>query len=495
VVKRWGAQSGRIPWAQRPWASERRGRIMVAILAFSGILAALMQSIVIPIVSDLPRLLDTSSSNASWVITATLLAAAITTPISGRLGDMFGKRKVLLTCLGILAVGSFLCASSSYLPIFLIGRAMQGTAMSVVPLGISILRDELRPDRVPSAIALISATLGAGASVALPVSAYIAQTFDWHIMFWAAGGVAVFAMAMVIVFLPESPTRDPGRFDVAGALGLSVGLLLLLLPITKGATWGWGNPVVIGMLMCSVVVLVAWVWFETRQERPMVDIKVSASRAVLLTNIASILAGFAMFSINLVLPQLLQAPTSTGYGLGQSMFLAGLCMAPGGIVMMLLSPAAGKLSTRRGPKFTLLVGLSVIASGYMLAAFFMSHVWQLVVVSAINGAGVGLAFAAMPALIMSAVPSTATAAANGLNTLMRAVGTSSASAVLALVLTSMTQSVAGFDVPTEQAFVVCFALGASAALIGLVVAMFIPVRRYEVDEVRPRVRQLIEEGF
>jgi MFS family permease len=216
---------------------------------------------------------------------------------------------------------------------------------------------------------------------------------------------------------------------------------------------------------------------------------------VLLTNIASLLAGFAMFSNNLILPQLLQLSESTGYGLGRSIFVAGLCMAPGGFVMMLLSPLAGRLSTTKGPKFTLIAGLAIIATGYLLASFFMSHVWELVLVSAINGAGVGLAFAAMPALIMSSVPSTESAAANGLNTLMRSVGTSVASAVLALVLTSMTQAAAGVQVPTREAFHVGFLLGAGAALLGILVAFFIPVKQFEVDEVRPRVRKLIEEGF
>lgn len=468
---------------------------MVAILAFTGILAALMQTIVIPLIAELPILLNTTSNNASWVITSTLLSAAITTPISGRLGDMFGKRLILIICVVILAVGSVICALTSWLPLFIVGRVLQGAATSVVPLGISILRDELSPQRVPTAIALISATLGAGASIALPLSAYIAQNFSWHIMFWAAAGVSVVSLIGIITFVPESPTKDIGRFDYVGAIGLSIGLCLFLLPITKGSLWGWGSPTVIGMLVSSLVVLVAWVMFEMRTAHPMVDIKVSASRPVLLTNIASILAGFAMFTNNLILPQLLQSPTSTGYGLGQSIFIAGLCMAPGGFVMMLLSPVAGLISTKFGPKFTLIGGLAIITSGYTMASFFMSEVWELVLLSAINGAGVGLAYAAMPALIMAVVPVTETAAANGLNTLMRSIGTSTSSAVLAVLLTSMTMTAAGHDVPTRQAFHVSFVVGACVALLGIVVSIFIPIKKYEVDTVRPRVQKLIDEGL
>lgn len=490
--------SARTPWSAMPWVGARRGRVMVGILAFTGILAALMQTIVIPLIAELPALLNTTPSNASWVITATLLSAAITTPIIGRLGDMFGKRRVLIICVIVLGAGCAICGSTSYLPLFLFGRVLQGAATSVIPLGISILRDEIRPLRVPTAIALISATLGAGASIALPLSAYLAQNFDWHIMFWASAAFSAVALILIVVFIPESPTLNPARFDYVGSLGLGVGLLCFLLPITKGSTWGWDSPIVVGMLGASAIVLVAWVWFETRTDHPVVDIRISASRPVLLTNLASILAGFAMFTNNLILPQLLQAPTATGYGLGQSIFVAGLCMAPGGFVMMLLSPVAGRISTRFGPKVTLIAGLAVIAAGYTMATFLMSEVWQLVLVSGINGAGVGLAYAAMPGLILAAVPITETAAANGLNTLMRSIGTSASSAVMAMLLGSMSRSFGDGEVPTERAFHLSFAIGALVAGVGIVVSLFIPIRKPaldEDDEVRPRVRQLIEEGF
>jgi EmrB/QacA subfamily drug resistance transporter len=452
-------------------------RAAVAVLAFSGILSALMQTIVIPLVTDLPRLLNTTPDNASWVITSTLLAAAVTTPISGRLGDMFGKRRMLVVCVLLLILGSVVCALTSSLPVVIVGRALQGAATSVIPLGISILRDELPPERVASAIALISATLGVGGSIGLPVSALVAQVFDWHIVFWGTAAVGALALVLILAVVPESPVRSPGRFDVAGAIGLAVGLVSLLLALTKGASWGWGSTRVVTLLVVAVVVLVAWVWFETRVRTPMVDIRVTASRPVLLTNLASIMTGFAMYAIALVLPQLLQAPRATGYGLGQSMVVAGLCLAPSGLVMMLLSPVAARISTRHGPRTTLMTGLVVIAVGYVVGIYLMSAVWQLVLVASVNGAGVGLAFAALPALIMGVVPLHETGVANGLNALMRSVGTSLSSAAIALVLTNLTVMVGTVAVPTAAAFRLSFVIGAGAAVAALVLAAFIPARR------------------
>jgi EmrB/QacA subfamily drug resistance transporter len=448
----------------------------VAVLAFSGILSALMQTIVVPLVGELPRMLNTSADNASWVITATLLAAAVTTPISGRLGDMYGKRRMLIVCVLLLIAGSVLCAITSSLSVVIAGRALQGAATSVIPLGISILRDELPPERVAAAISLISATLGVGGSIGLPASALVAQNFDWHILFWCTAGVGVVALVLIVLVIPESPVRTPGRFDFVGAIGLAVGLVSLLLALTKGATWGWGSTRVVTLLVVGVVVLVAWVWFETRIPGPMIDIRVSASRPVLLTNLASIMSGFAMYAIALVLPQLLQAPAATGYGLGQSMVVAGLCLAPSGIVMMLLSPVAARISTTYGPRTTLMTGLVIIAVSYLAAPYMMSEVWQLVVISSVNGAGVGLAFAALPSLIMAVVPLHETGAANGLNALMRSVGTSLSSAMMALVLTNLTITIGTHKVPTADAFKLAFFIGAAAAVMALILAAFIPSR-------------------
>src|ERR1017187_3915165 len=212
---------------------------IIAILAFCGIVAALRQTLVLPLVASLPRLLDTSASNTSWVITSTLLAGAVIVPISGRLGDMFGKRRMLIISLAVLAAGSVLCALTSSLVLMVAGRVLQGAAMGAIPLGISILRDELPRERVGSAVAAISATLGVGGAIGLPMSALIAQGGGWHMVFWASAALGLVALALVVGLLPESSVRTPTRFDALGAVGLGIGLMALLLAITEGASWGW----------------------------------------------------------------------------------------------------------------------------------------------------------------------------------------------------------------------------------------------------------------
>lgn len=465
-----------IPARRAHAADPPRSSTFVVVLAFSGIVVSLMQTLVIPLVPELPKLLGAPASDTTWAITATLLASAVATPVVGRLGDMFGKRRMLLLSLVLLVAGSVVCALSDSLTPMIVGRALQGLASGVIPLGISIMRDELPAERLGSATALMSASLGVGGALGLPAAALIAENADWHALFWTAAGLGAVALVVVLALVPESAVRSGGRFDLIGAVGLSAALVCLLLAISKGAGWGWGDPLTIGLFAAAVVVLLLWGWWELSTREPMVDLRTTARRQVLFTNLASAMMGFSMFAMSLVLPQLLQLPEATGYGLGQSMLAVGLVMAPSGLVMMVLAPLSARLSAAKGPKVTLMIGAVIVAAGYALNIGLMSEIWHLVLVSCIIGAGIGFAYASMPALVMGAVPVSETAAANSLNTLMRAVGTSVSSAVAGVVLAEMTTTFGPVALPSEDGFRVVMGIGAGAALLAFVLAAFLPRR-------------------
>ncbi|MQY34063.1 putative multidrug resistance protein MdtD [Streptomyces sp. RB17] len=453
-----------------------RTNVVVAVLALGGIVVSLMQTLVIPIVPELPHLLDASASDAAWAVTATLLAAAVATPVMGRLGDMYGKRLMLLTSLLMLVAGSVTAALSDGLAPMIAGRALQGLASGVIPLGISIMRDELPAERLASATALMSASLGIGGALGLPAAALIADHFDWHMLFWTSAALGAVTGLLVLLLVPESKVRTGGRFDLPGALGMAAGLVCLLLAISKGADWGWGSRTTLGLFAASVVVLLAWGLFELRAAEPLVDLRTTARRQVLVTNLASVAFGFSMFAMSLVLPQLLQLPKATGYGLGKSLLDAGLVMAPTGLVMMAMAPVSALISRTWGPKVTLMCGAVIVAAGYGLDIVLMHAVWELLVASCVIGAGIGFAYGAMPALIMGAVDPSETAAANSLNTLMRSIGTSTASAVAGVILARMTTTLGSTPLPSENGFKVVMAVGSGAAVLALFVAAFIPPR-------------------
>ncbi|NYI04657.1 MFS transporter [Allostreptomyces psammosilenae] len=455
---------------------------VIATLAVTGIVASIMQTLVTPLLGELPRILDTDASNASWVVTITLLAGAVFGPVGGRLGDLYGKRRMLLVCCVPLVAGSALCALSSSLVPMLIGRGLQGIGMGVIPLGISLLRDVIAPERLSGAIALVSSSLGIGAALGLPIAAAVVQYSSWRVLFWAAAALALLVTLMIWFLVPGTPASAAGqRFDAVGALGLGGGVLCLLLAVSKGADWGWASGTTLGLFAGAAALLLTWGWWELRTDDPLVDLRTTAAPRVLLTNAASILVGFGMYAQSLISPQLLQLPEATGYGLGQSMLAMGLWMAPAGVTMMLVSPVGGRLTNARGPRFTLVLGSLVIAAGYGLAQPLLGSPWGLMLVGIVISTGVGFAYGAMPALIMSSVPRSETGSANSFNTLMRSLGTSSAAAVIGVVLAQMTTTLGPVSLPSENGFRVGLLIGGVAALAAAAVAALISPARPAPD--------------
>ncbi|MGJ0117995.1 MFS transporter [Williamsia sp. MIQD14] len=451
--------------------------MLIAVLCFGGLLASYMQTLVVPIVGLLPTYLHTSADNASWVITATLLAAAVVMPIAGRVADMFGKRSVILASIGLMVIGSVISAVFDSLIPVIIGRGLQGMAMGVIPVGISLLRDELPPNKIAGAIATMSATLGVGGAIGLPVAAWISQNYSWHVLFWTSAALGTVAFLLVVTLVQESPARSGGTFDTVGAVGLTIALVCLLLALSKGRSWGWTSDLTLGLVAAGLIVFAAWVVYELRTSSPMVNIRVSVTPRVALTNIVSVVIGFALMGISLASPQLLQLPHIPGvldYGMGRSIIEAGLWMAPGGLMMMFLSPVSARLNVSIGPKFTLLIGTIVIALGYGLAIVAAAAPWQVALAVMVTSSGVGIAYSAMPSLIMSAVPLSETASANGLNSLMRSIGTAIASALLATILASSTVNIGPTSVPDRSAFQMVFIIGAVASLVAAALILLIP---------------------
>jgi len=460
-----------------PQSATRPGGV-VATLALAGITAAIMQTLVTPLIAELPQILHTTSSNAAWVITVTLLVAAVCVPVFGRLGDLVGKRRMLLVCCVPLVAGSVVCALSSSVVSMIVGRGLQGMGMGMLPLGIALLRDVVPTEKLSSSIALVSASMGIGGALGLPIAAAVAQYADWRVLFWGSAALATVVAILVWFLIPDVPAGAKGqRFDAAGAVGLGIGLVCLLLAVSKGADWGWGSATTLGLFVAAVVVLVAWGLWEMRTGDPLIDLRTTARPRVLITNVASVFVGFGMYASMLVLPQLLQFPKATGYGLGQSMLAAGLWMAPGGLMMMVVSPLGGKLTNARGPKVTLVTGALVIAAGYGLSMALMGSAWGLMLVGTVTSGGVGLAYGSMPALIMSSVPLSETAAANGFNTLMRSLGTSIGAAVIGVILAQMTTTMGGYTFASENGFRTALLVGGGVALVSAAIAALIPAAR------------------
>jgi MFS family permease len=459
--------------------SPGRARLELLVVGFAALAVSLTQAMLIPVLSTLPAELDTSVSNVEWLLTSTLLVGAVAVPLFGRLGDMFGKRRMMLVAIGALVLGSLITCFTSNVALLIVGRAVQGVSMATIPLGISLLSTTLPRERVGSAVALISAMLGVGGALALPFASLIAEHADFHALFWvtAVGGLIAFVAVLVVV--PESPNRSGGRVDLVGALLLSGTLVALLLPLAQTASWGWGSARVIGLLVLAAVLLIVFGWSQTRIREPLVDLVALRRRPIVLTNVTSILFGFALFASMIGTAGYVQAPEETGYGSGASILTSGLVMLPSGLMMLFFAPVAARLIQRRGAPQTLALGAAIVAVSWVVRIIFTGSIWWVVLGGVILGIGIGVGYAAMPTLINEHTPPDELAAANGLNTLARSLGTSLASAVGGSILAASTLSLGGFELPSLTAYRELFAMCVAAAGIAALLALTIPRARTE----------------
>jgi EmrB/QacA subfamily drug resistance transporter len=454
------------------------------VLALASLAFSVAQTAVIPALGDLTTSLDTDATGAAWTLTGYLLAAAVATPVAGRLGDMFGKRRMLVLSLVLFGLGAVVSAIGDTLEVVVAGRLLQGLGGGIFPLCFGIIRDEFPRERVAGGIGLISAILGIGGGLGLVSGGLLVDAFGFQVIFWMGAVMALVAAAAAAVLVPESPVRSPGRVDVRGALVLGVGLAAPLFAISQANTWGWTDPRTLGLTAAGLAVLAAWVPLQRRTAEPLADIRTLATPPVLMTNLATFFVGFGMFGSFLLIPQLAEAPESTGYGFGLDATGAGLLLLPGALVMLVAGPVSGQLSTRYGSRLPLVLGGSLTAVGLGVLAVAHSTYAEVIAGNVLMSIGFGFAFAAMPNLIVDAVPIERTGEATGFNALVRSVGSSVGSQVSAAILAASVLA-AG---PSESAYTEAFAVCAAFAVLAAVLAALIP-RPGERVRVRVPVRQ------
>ncbi|UEJ81899.1 MFS transporter [Brachybacterium halotolerans subsp. kimchii] len=436
--------------------------LLIAVAAFGCLVVALQQTLVVPAVPQFPALLGTTQEAVGWLVTATLLTGAVATPIIGRLADLFGKRRMLVLSMAFVLLGSVI-APLGGIGTLVLGRALQGLGTALVPVAMAQMRDSLPPHRVGGALAILSATLGVGGGIGVPLGGVILSTIGWTGMFWTSAVLSVAAILLIALVFPASAPADPrGRFDLVGAVLLSIALTSLLLAVSQGNTWGWGSLASLGSLLVGVVSAVAWGAFELRQTSPLVDLRTSGSRPLLFTNAASILMGILMFMNLLLTTRTLQNPTTEG-GFGWSASAAGLAMLPNAAAMFAVAALTARLAARFGPRPVLEIGGVVTALGYLLRLLVTPSAPVTIVWTTLIGIGVGIAYAAMPMLVVRYAPPRETGSANGVNALMRAIGSAIASALVAAITAGLVAEVDGGIVPSAAS------LG-TIALIGLVLS-------------------------
>jgi EmrB/QacA subfamily drug resistance transporter len=446
--------------------------LTLAVLATAALAYAISQTMVAPALPEIQHDLGVSTTQVTWVLTVYLLTASVATPIVGRLGDIYGKERMLSVTLIAFAGGLLVSALSHSIELLVLGRAIQGLGGAVFPLAFGIIRDEFPREKVATAIGLISATFGIGGGAGLVLSGLIVDHLAYEWIFWLAFVVVVGALVATKLWVPESPVRVRSRVDWAGAAMLSVGLVLLLVAVSEGNSWGWGSPPTVGLIVAGLVVLALWARFEARVDQPLVDMRMMRRRGVWTTNLTGFLVGFGMFGSFILTPQFVQTPTFAGYGFGFTVTQAGLVMVPSTLVMLIAGPISGWMGNKVGSRVPVLMGTAIAALSFALLALFHDEVWQVVVSVALLGVGIGLSFAAMANLIVEAVDQTETGVATGMNTIMRTIGGSIGGQLAASIVAG--HVAAGATFPSETGFTLAFAMSAVGLLLAFGAALAIP---------------------
>jgi EmrB/QacA subfamily drug resistance transporter len=455
--------------------------MILAVLSLAALAYAVLSSAVIPALPTFQRSLDASETGVTWLLTGFLLSASVGTAIIGKLGDMYGKQRLLVWTLLVLAAGTLLAAVSTSLAVLIVARLIQGVAGGIFPLSFSIVRDEFPADRVPGSIGLLSAILGIGSGLGLVVGGLIDEHLNWHWLFWIPLPAMVLAAACTWRYIPESPVRFPGRVNWTAAFLLTVGMTGVLLAIAQTTVWGWTGPRTLALMTAGLAVCALWIVVEVRSRTPLIDMAMMRVRGVWTANLAAFLLGGGLYAWFLLLPQFAQLPTSTGFGYGASVVAAGLYLLPCAVGMGVLGSLAGRVERRFTSRRALIAGaaISAVACGWLTLT--SRHPYDMLVSSTLLGVGIGLAFSALGNLIVQAVPPSQTGVASGMNTVLRTLGGAFGGGIAATFVASRVVH----GLPALAGFTATFAM-AALFLAGCVVAgLLIPAPAPAVAAMQP----------
>jgi MFS family permease len=466
-----------------PVERRQQQRLTFAVLTVAVGAFALLQSLIVPVLAQIQQEYDTDQSTVTWVLTAYLLSASIATPMLGRIGDVVGKKRILVLALLALSVGSLAAALAPSIGWLIAARVVQGLGGGVMPLAFGIIRDNFTA-RMTSALSVLASLTAVGFGVGIVVAGPIVEVLGYHWLFWLPMIVTAGAAVAALAFIPESP-RSPGdRLPVLPALLLAGWLVALLLPVSQGNQWGWGSTRVVVLLAVAAVTLVLWAWLETRVRVPLIDMRMMGTRGVWTTNLVTLFVGVGLFSSFAFLPQLLQTPVESGYGFGATITESGRLLLPSAVASFLVGLTTARLMGRFGARAVILTGTLVSAASYVAIALFHDTTTHVMLGITAQGLGTGMVISTSASVVIASVPASQTGVASGMNANIRTIGGSIGSAVMAGIVTAQTGP---GGLPLERGYTIGFLALGACLLLAAAAGIGVP----DVHRTEPRSRRAV----
>jgi MFS family permease len=449
-----------------------RVRLLPGALIFAVMVIGVISSLGAPLIPSISDDLHVSLSSAQWSLTVTLLVGVVASPVMGRLGDGPRRRETLLGGLAVVTAGCVVAALAGSLALLVVGRAMQGAGLGLVPLSMATAREELAPAKVAPTIGMLSVGGTAGVGAGYPISGLLAG-IDLSAAFWFGAVVAALAFVGAWVFVAPTAGRPRAKLDTAGATLLTIGLCALLVAIAEGGGWGWGSARTLGLFAVAVVFLALWVGQQLRVPDPLVDLRLARVPAVLSADVCAMVLGVAMYMYISGVSEFVQAPSGLGYGFDASVVVAGLALVPFSVISVVGARLLPALTRLIGAANLLPAGCLAVAAGGVIFIVTDGHLWGSFVMSGVLGLGYGLTYAAIPGIIVRAVPESETGSATGFYQVVRYIGFSVGSALAASILAGATP--AGSQLPDYSGYQTLTWIAAGICLLAAAFAWLLPL--------------------
>jgi MFS family permease len=461
-----------------PFAPARRGS--VAGIYGALLLAACTASAgIVVIYNMLPTLQRAFPGQPAlaWVVTIYWLCSAIAAAVCGRLGDLRGRRKVMVVVLLLCAVGALIAAWAPTLPWLIVGCAVQGAASAITPLSFGIFRENLPPERVPVAVGVLTSAGTVCAGIMFVASGVVIDRFSWHGGFLLKVGLAAMALVALLVWVPPSKPQPGPRVNLFRGILFAPALGALLVGVQQVRAWGHADIRLWALFAAGALLLVVWSRHQLRESQPLLGLRILANRQTALANACFVIVVLGTIQIGQILSMFFQQPLWTGTGLGLSATGSGLMHLVLDAFSMIAAPWSGRIAARHGGRRAALLGFCMIAAAWAWLALWHADRGVTLAGAAFALSGYAVTATALYNLIIESTPPERTGEATGLTyvlfTAFFAVG---AQIIFALLGTSHVGDAAhgGLEFPSNAAYTLGFGYIAATGVVGFLLATLLP---------------------